>query len=381
MTPAVLGTFVAGLVLLLVGAGFLVRGASRLAAGSGISPLVIGLTVVAWGTGSPELAVGVGAALNGQPDLAVGNVVGSNVANVLLILGLAAVIAPLKVSQRLVRWDVPIMIAVSLLVLVMSLDGNLGVLDGALLVTALIVYTWWSIRESRRTKTSVAKEYEREFGGGEATWRILLLNGTTVAGGLFLLVKGSDWLVVGASAIATALGMSQLIIGLTIVAIGTSLPEVATSAVASFRGERDIAVGNAIGSNIFNILGVLGVTALVAGDGVRVPEPALSLDMPIMVTVAFACMPVFFAGFVIDRWRGGLFLGLYAGYLAYLVLEAMQHAALEGFTSIMVAFVLPLVAFTLLLLLFQGLFRRTPPGIESTEAREFTEEAGPPDVL
>ena len=362
-----LGPFFAGLVLVLLGAELLVRGASRLAGALGISPLVIGLTVVAWGTGSPELAVGIEAALEGQPDLAVGNVVGSNIANVLLILGLAALIAPLRVSPRLVRWDVPVMIGVSLLALVLALDGTLGAFDGLLLVVTLVVYTWSALRGSRRTKTAGVEEHERESGDGKATTSMIVLHGASVAGGLFLLIRGSDLLVIGASAIAEAFGLSQLVIGLTIIAIGTSLPELATSAVASVRGERDIAVGNAVGSNIFNILAVLGVTAFLAADGIDVSAAALSRDIPIMVAVAFACLPVFFAGFVIDRWRGALFLGLYGGYLALLVLDATEQAALKGFTSIMVAFVLPLVAFAMVLLLFQGLFRRTAPGFDADE--------------
>lgn len=360
MSPTVLGLFVAGLVLLLLGAELLVRGASRLATALGISPLVIGLTVVAWGTGSPELAVGVKAALAGQPDLAVGNVVGSNIANVLLVLGFAALIVPLKVSQRVVRLDVPLMIGASVLTLLLALDGRLGAFDGALFVALLIAYTWWTIRASRRERRAIVAEYEREFGSDDeipdprGRWPLFVTYSLFIGGGLVLLVKGSDWLVEGASAIAVVLGFSELTIGLTIVALGTSLPELATSAVAGMRGERDIAVGNAVGSNIFNLLAVLGVTALVADGGLPVAATALSVDIPIMIAVAIACLPVFFSGYVIDRWNGALFIALYAGYMAYLVMQGVQHAAVSGFSYIMLAFVIPLVSFTLVLLAVQS---------------------------
>lgn len=356
MSPTVLGLFVAGLVLLLLGAELLVRGASRLAAALGIAPLVIGLTVVAWGTGSPELAVGVKAALAGQPDLTVGNVIGSNIANILLVLGFAALIVPLKVSRRVVRLDVPLMIGASVLTLLLALDGKLGTFDGLLFVALLLAYTWWTIRTSRRERRAIVAAYEREVGSdGEipdlhGRWRLFGTYGLMVGGGLVLLVKGSDWLVEGASAIAVSLGFSELTIGLTIVALGTSLPELATSAVAGMRGERDIAVGNVVGSNIFNILAVLGVTALVAEGGIPVAATALNFDIPIMIAVAFACLPVFFSDYLIDRWNGALFVALYAGYLAYLVMDGVQHDAVTGFATIMLTFVIPLVLFTWVLL-------------------------------
>ena len=356
MSPTVLGLFVAGLALLLLGAELLVRGASRLAAALGIAPLVIGLTVVAWGTGSPELAVGVKAALAGQPDLTVGNVIGSNIANILLVLGFAALIVPLKVSRRVVRLDVPLMIGASVLTLLLALDGKLGTFDGLLFVALLLAYTWWTIRTSRRERRAIVAAYEREVGSdGEipdlhGRWLLFVTCGLMVGGGLVLLVKGSDWLVEGASAIAVSLGFSELTIGLTIVALGTSLPELATSAVAGMRGERDIAVGNVVGSNIFNILAVLGVTALVADGGIPVAAAALNFDIPIMIAVAFACLPVFFSDYLIDRWNGALFVALYAGYLAYLVMEGVQHDAVTGFATIMLTFVIPLVLFTWVLL-------------------------------
>ncbi|HEX9699696.1 MAG TPA: calcium/sodium antiporter [Acidobacteriota bacterium] len=353
--------FIGGLALLLVGAELLVRGASRLAVALGISPLVIGLTVVAWGTGSPELAVAVNAAMEGRADLAVGNVVGSNIANILLILGLAAVIAPLKVSARVVILDVPVMIGVSFLTLLLAFDGVLGTFDGLLLLAALVVYTVWTVWESRRVRRALRRQLERELAGkqaGEPTprWQLLAyaLEAAWIVVGLSLLVKGSDWLVEGASTLAISFGFSELVIGLTIVAVGTSLPELATSAVAAARGERDLAVGNAVGSNIFNILAVLGITAVIGVDGIAIAPVALSFDIPIMIAVAIACIPVFFSGHAIDRWQGALFVALFAAYMTYLVLDGIGHATVRGFTTIMTMVILPLVALTLALVLYRA---------------------------
>ncbi|MGD8327911.1 MAG: calcium/sodium antiporter [Acidobacteriota bacterium] len=358
MSLTSLGLFAAGLVLLLLGAELLVRGASRLAVIFGLSPLVVGLTVVAWGTGSPELAVAVKAALAGRADLAVGNVVGSNIANILLIIGFTALVVPLKVSERVVRLDVPLMIGVSVLTLVFAFNGTLSTLEGLIFVALLTGYTSWTVRASRREQRAVALEYEREFGEKQAKalggWQNVLLYAALVIAGLALLVTGSDWLVAGASAIAAALGFSELIVGLTIVALGTSLPELATSAVAAARGERDIAVGNAVGSNIFNLLAVLGITAVVSPGGIPVAEAALSIDIPIMIAVAVACLPVFFRGYLIDRWNGALFIALYIGYIAHLVLQGTEHSASSGFTGIMFFFVMPLVLLTLALIAWQG---------------------------
>ncbi len=357
MGTLVLVFFVAGLAALIVGAEVLVRGSSRMAIAVGVSPLVIGLTLVAWGTGSPELAVGVGAALNGQPDLAIGNVIGSNIANVLLVLGLAAAVAPLRVPDRLVRLDVQIMIAVSIVTWLLALDGTLGRFDGILLFGGIVAYTVMSIHMSRKSRSVLLREYEGELSLG-VPWRKKLAYCGYIAAGLGLLTLGARWLVDGASQIAQVLGVSELIIGLTIVAIGTSLPEVATSAIASYRGERDIAVGNVVGSNIFNILAVLGATAIIAPGGIRVSPSAIGFDMPVMIVVAIACLPVLFSGKLIDRWEGFLFLGCYVGYLAYLVLQATSHENAEGFNSVMVLFVLPLVAVTLVVISTRALRER-----------------------
>lgn len=343
--------FVVGLVILIAGAELLVRGASRLALGFGISPLVVGLTVVAFGTSSPELAVSIDAAVSGQADIALGNVVGSNIANVLLILGLSAVITPLVVRQKLVRLDVPLMIGVSFLPLLLGWNGKIGRLEGVLMVAGIIAYTALAIRQSRREPDEVQAEYAARFGECVAPGiRCALINSGLVIIGLVMLVLGAQWLVNGAVSIARALELSELVIGLTVIAVGTSLPEVATSIVASLRRERDIAVGNVIGSNLFNILSVLGLSALVGRDGVNVSAAALRFDIPFMIAVAVACLPIFFTGYRISRWEGALFLAYYVAYTVSLLLDAMQHFALRVYNMTLVGFIMPLTAVTLGLL-------------------------------
>jgi len=391
---------IAGLVLLVVGGELLVRGASSVAAVFGISPLVIGLTVVAFGTSSPELAVSIQAGLSGNPDIAVGNVVGSNIFNILFILGACALILPLLVSRQLVRREVPIMIGISFLLLILALDGAISLIDGLILFAGMIGYTAWSIIESRQ-ESAAAK------GSGEAVtvdtiagksplwllgavgvlgvalvgyllgWFDMVITGFLAAGsllfvagslfgkggttkggdiahqvgfilaGLGTLVLGAGWLIESATAIAQAFGVSNLIIGLTIVAAGTSLPEVATSIIATMRKERDIAIGNVVGSNIFNILGIVGISAIVTPGGLTVNPLILSFDMPIMIVVALACLPIFFTGFNIARWEGLIFLGSYAAYTLFLILVATANPALETFSNAMLL-VLPIIAATLI---------------------------------
>lgn len=355
MDTLTLVLFLVGLVLLIAGAELLVRGASRLAVGFGISPLVVGLTVVAFGTSSPELAVSVGAALSGQADIALGNVVGSNLFNVLFILGLSATIGSLVVAQQLVRLDVPLMIGVSVLMLLLGLDGKIGRVDGLLLFAGIVAYTVFAIRQSRRETGQVKAEYAEEFGDGRGTGaRQMALNAGMAVAGLVLLVFGARWLVNGAVSMARALGLSELIIGLTIIAAGTSLPEVATSVIAALRGERDIAVGNVVGSNLFNIMAVLGLSAAVAPAGVGVPAAALRFDIPFMIAAMVACLPIFFTGYRIARWEGWLFLAYYVGYTLYLVLDATGHDALPAYSTVLLEFIAPLTAITLLVLVVRS---------------------------
>ncbi len=343
--------FVAGLITLVAGAQFLVRGASKLALSFGISPLVIGLTVVAFGTSAPEMAVSVRSAWGGQVDIALGNVVGSNIFSVLFILGLSALIAPLVVAPQLIRQEVPIMLGASVLLFLLALDGSISRVDSAVLFGLLIVYTVFLIRQSRREQQATRDEYAMEFGATADTWdRHWSAQLGLIVGGLVLLVAGANWLVDAAVAFATALGLSEMVIGLTIVAAGTSLPEVATSVVATLRGERDIAVGNVIGSNVFNILCVLGLSGLVAPQALSVAPAMLSFDMLVMIAVALACLPIFFTGHRIARWEGALFLFYYVAYTAWLLLAAQQHDALATYGAVMVTTVLPLTAITLVVI-------------------------------
>ncbi|MBA3034379.1 MAG: calcium/sodium antiporter [Gammaproteobacteria bacterium] len=355
MDLTVIALFVLGLVLLVAGAEFLVRGAARLASRLGISPLVIGLTVVAFGTSAPELAVSVQAGLAGQSDIAVGNVVGSNIVNVLLILGISALIVPLVVSQQLVRIDVPLLIGASVLFLLMALDGHIGLFDGILLFAGIVGYILFALRQSRQESAAIEDEYAQEFGvGGDDAGKIsgaLPLQIALIVAGLAMLVLGSHWLVGGAVVFARHFGVSELIIGLTIVAIGTSLPELATSVVAALRGERDIAVGNVVGSGIFNILAIAGIAAVVTPGGLEVAPALTRFDIPVMIAAAFACLPVFARGHLIPRWQGALFIAFYVAYATYLVLDATGHAVLPAFSAAMLGFVLPLTAMTLMVVL------------------------------
>ena len=314
---------VAGFALLVVGAESLVRGASKLAAAFGISPLVIGLTVVAFGTSAPEMAVSTISGLSGQANIAIGNVVGSNIFNILLILGVSALVAPLVVSQRLVKLDVPLMILASVTVYLFSLNGVISRPEGLFLFAGIIAYTVFLIRQSRRENQAGQAEYAQEYGAKEPRFvKALLKDVVLILAGLGLLVLGSKWLVDGAVSIAQKLGVSDLIVGLTIVAAGTSLPELATSVVASLRGERDIAVGNVIGSCLFNLLAVLGVAGIVSPNGIAVSPAALHFDLPVMVAVAVVCLPIFFTGSRISRREGALLFAGYIAYTAYLILTA-----------------------------------------------------------
>ncbi len=345
--------FLAGLAALAIGANLLVRGASKLALSVGLSPLVVGLTIVAFGTSAPEVAVSVGAVFDGQGDIAVGNVVGSNIFNVLFILGASALVAPLVVHVQLIRQEIPVMLGASALLLVLALDGSIRIWEGAFLLLLLLAYTSFLVVQSRRQSQSQSAQFDAEIRpAGPGAWdarRAVQLG--LIAVGLALLVAGSDWLVGASVAFARALGVSDVVIGLTIVAAGTSLPEVATSLTAALKGERDIAVGNVVGSNIFNILGCVGASGLAAGaGGLAVASSLLNFDIWVMLAVALACLPVLLTGRQIARWEGALFLGYYAVYVAYLILAAQEHDALGSFSASTVGFVLPITVVTLVVL-------------------------------
>lgn len=311
---------VLGLVLLVFGADLLVKGAARLAGNFGVPALVIGLTVVAFGTSAPELAVSVKAAYSGQAELAIANVVGSNIFNVLFILGVSALIFPLVISRQLIRQDVPLMVGVSLVAVLMTLDGSIERWEAILLTLGLVTYTGFLFYQGKKQGMDVSdEEVEEMLKVKVPVWQNILL----VVGGLALLVLGARWLVQSAVEIATLWGVNEAVIGLTIVAAGTSLPEVVTSVVATIRGERDIAVGNVVGSNIFNILCVLGLSGIVSPVPLLAGEQMAQLDLPVMLGVALLCVPLFFTGATLTRPDGALFLGLYVFYVWYLISVAL----------------------------------------------------------
>ncbi len=332
---------VAGLGLLVCGAEALVRGAARLATALGVSPLLVGLTVVAWGTSAPELVVSTLAALQGQPDIALGNVVGSNVFNVLFILGAAAIVSPLVVARQLVWIEVPILVGVSLVTWALAADARIGRGEGILLLVLGLAYTVFAMRYGAvPPSTDLGEEVD-------TAKHKLASHVAFVVVGLGCLVVGARWFVHGAVEIARWLGVSELVIGLTIVAGGTSLPELATSVVAAVKGERDISVGNVVGSNLFNLLFVLGAAATISSRGIEVAAAALTFDFPVMVAVAVACFPIFFTGHRIARWEGWLFLGYGAAYWTYLLLASGDHDTAPLFSRVMLAFVMPLTIVTL----------------------------------
>ena len=351
MTALVL--LVAGLVLLVAGAEVLVRGASRIAVLLRISPLIIGLTIVAYGTSAPEMAVSIQSNLAGEAGISIGNVVGSNIVNVLLILGISSVVVPLVVAEQLIRLDVPIMIGVSVLLPFLALDGNLGKLDGLLLFSGAIAYTLFLLFQGREEDLDVDTTT-----GTSRSLRPWVTNFAMVGVGIAMLTLGSNWLVAGAITLAEAIGVSNLVIGLTVVALGTSLPELVTSVVASLKGERDMAVGNVIGSNIFNLLAVLGVASLLSPGGIDVSAAAMNFDIPVMIAVAVACLPIFFSGNVISRWEGWMFLAYYAAYTTYLILQATDHDALPIFSRMLIGFVIPLTVITLVTIVWRSYKRR-----------------------
>lgn len=320
--------FAAGLALLIVGAEIMVRGGAGVAARLGISPIIIGLTIVSIGTSAPELAVGVVAAQGGSGALAVGNIAGTNIVNILLILGLSAFILPLRLETRTIRLELPMMAAAALTLWAVTVDGRMNRTDGAILVVLALVYTgvviWSALRESRAVVAEFEAELAEEFdagdgGTGPAEGRRMFANVLMTIGGIVVIVIGADWLVDGAVGMARQFGVSDALIGLTVVAIGTSTPELVTTLISTIRGDRDIAVGNLIGSSIYNILLILGVTALVPAAGMDLPNSLVRIDIPIMVAVALACIPIFISGRRVSRLEGGLMVAAYLGYLAFLL--------------------------------------------------------------
>jgi cation:H+ antiporter len=301
-----------GMVLLYFGGEFLVKNAVTLARSWGVSTMVVGLTVVAFGTSSPELAASLAAALQGSPEIAVGNVIGSNIFNILGILGLTSVIAVIKVQSQFIVREVPVLLAVTVLSILLLLDGSLGRLEGLIFVLLLGAYIWFLYFASQKDRVLEA-EMKEAYTDGKATWRTYL----GVVLGLVLLGVGARVLVLGAVGVARGFGVSELVIGLTVVALGTSLPEVAASVIAALKKEPDIALGNVIGSNIFNILCIMGITALVSPIGVS--WGAIARDVWVMLGVSVLLVPFLLTGRRLSRLEGVIFLAIYMGYVAVLL--------------------------------------------------------------
>jgi cation:H+ antiporter len=330
-----------GLILLILGAELMVRAAVRLAARLHVRPLIIGLTIVALGSSAPQMAVSLQATLTHNPDIAVGSVIGSSIFNILVTLGLSALIIPLRVSRQLVRLDIPLMIGASVLVFVLAWNEQIGRFDGVLLLAALALYLSLLLRQSRHS----ARPHSQLPQAPQVPWFSSLL---MIVVGLALLVFAGHLLLGAAVAVATDLGFSERVIGLTVVAVGTSLPELATSLIAALRGQRDIAVGNVIGANLFNLLGVLGVTALIAPTPLSVSPNALDFDLPVMLGVAALCLPVFYSGYRVTRAEGLLLLGLYAAYGLHVVSFTTGMPLAGKLEKLMLFYVLPtLLAFLL----------------------------------
>jgi cation:H+ antiporter len=325
MSLEVIIYLVLGLGVLVVGGELMVRGASDLAAALGVPSIVIGLTVVAFGTSTPELAVSLNAAFQGNANISISNVVGSNIFNVLLILGVSGLITPLVIHSQMIKREVPILIGVTLLFYFFSFDQVITRLEGVILFIGIIAYTSWLVYEAqahRKSNRELERQSEKEFGGAEHTGASIPKSIMITVIGLALIMLGADWLVEGAIGMAKALGVSDTVIGLTIVAAGTSLPEVVASVMAALKGERDIAVGNVVGSNLYNILAIIGISGALVPSGLAVDPTMLSFDYWVMIGAVVLCWPFFKTGNQLSRFEGAIFLGGYIAYTAYLISRA-----------------------------------------------------------
>ena len=298
------------LVLLFVGAEGLVRGSSSLALRAGLNRLMVGLTIVAFGTSSPDLVVSVEAALSNQGDISVGNVVGSNIFNIAVILGITALVCPIPVHRQVIKIDAPVALGVALLLVLLLLNQTLSRLEGVLLFSGIVAYTWMSVILARREPPPASADEENILAVN--TSRHWCVDIALILVGLAILVAGSRLLVENSVALAVSFGISEAVIGLTIVAAGTSMPELATSLVAAFRKQPDIAIGNIVGSNIFNVLGILGVASIVS----PIEAPGIStLDYGVMILFTVLLIPLLYTGRMLHRVEGAVLLALYFGYL------------------------------------------------------------------
>uniref|UniRef100_A0A7C2BCW3 Calcium/sodium antiporter n=1 Tax=Pseudomonas graminis TaxID=158627 RepID=A0A7C2BCW3_9PSED len=331
---------VCGLLLMIIGAQLSVRAAVALATLLKTRPLFLGLTVVALGSSAPQLAVGLQAAFTDSTDIAVGSVIGSNIFNVLVTLGLSALIIPLRVARQLVRVDLPLMIVATALVAALAWNGELSALDGVVLLLGMAAYLFVVVRQFAHGARHVPRT---DLEPRRRIWP-LLGRLALMACGLALLTLGSHLLVGAAVSVALDLGLSERVIGLTVIAVATSLPALMTSLVAALRGERDIAVGNIIGSNLFNLLGVLGITALISTGPLSISPNALDFDLPVMLGVAALCVPLFYSGYRITRLEGLLLLGLYAVYGLHIVSFTTGMPLAERLERLMIHYALPVIA-------------------------------------
>ena len=355
--------FILGLAGLIVGAEFFLRAVDRFGLKWGVSPMVMGLTVVAFATGAPELAISLKAAMNDSADLVLGNIIGSNIANILLILGITGFITPLQIKLRIVRIDVPIVIAMSIVLYLLALDGVLSLTDGIVLLLGLLTYSVFTFLQIRKNKVDISELYGHEEVELATGTLFYVKNIGLLLAGLALIALGANWMVSSAVTIAQLLGMSELVVGLTIVSIGTSLPEVATSMTAARKGNADIAVANVLGSNIYNIILTLGLTIVIAPGVLEVSRNALMLDMPFMIAVAVGCIPIFLTGFDLDRKDASLFLFYYVAYLIYLILEATGSEYLGWIEKGFFFGILPFTFFYI----FSRLIREVLTGLHSEE--------------
>lgn len=311
-----LGQLVAGALMLLLGGELVVRGASKLALAAKLSPLFVGLTVVSFGTSAPELAVSMLTAWNGQADITLGNVVGSNLFNLLVILGFSAIVVPLQVSRQVVRFDVPVMVGAALLMIGFGYDGAISRIDGLILLAALVGYLAVSFVLGRRKFSAD----EVEVSDSEApAWKGILFNMALLSAGIGLLIGGCRLFVDASVVIASRAGMSEAMIGLTIVSVGTSLPELVTSVMASWKGQRSIAIGNAIGSTTLNVLIVLGMTTCVTPGSIPVSQDLIRQDMLVMLAACALTWPLLATGLRVSRMEGAVLVAAYVGYLGYLL--------------------------------------------------------------
>lgn len=317
--------FLAGLGFLVLGAELVVRGGTRLAVLLRIPPMVIGLTVVSFGNSTPELVVGITAGSQGNGGLVVGNIAGTNVFNLLFILGLSALCRTLPLQGQIFKLELPMIILAAGMMLALGWDGTLSRTDGQLMFMVAVAYTISLIYITRSETPAAQQEFQEEYGletlaPSQMTWPSRIGYGMMLLLGIGCAILGADWLVGGAVNIARSLGATETLIGLTIVAMGTSAPELATTLVATYRNDRDVAVGNLLGSSIYNILVVLAITCMITPGGLPVEEELMLFDVPLMAMVAFGAVPIFLTGRKISRWEGALGVGLYLAYLSWLII-------------------------------------------------------------